>query len=1082
MHRFILAAALILLSAAQVLAQSVQQSGTVTAGHATRWVSNGIIGDSGTANDSPVTTFGVTSNTTAGICVSSGRSTAAGRQQLCLGAPLGAAGIISLQNYGTATAQDLNLVINGTTITIPTGGSGTIPTVTLPLVNLQRICASGTTGLLAGCTGTANTINYWTSTTTVGAISAAASSVLVTSSGSVPSLSQTLPSAVQGNITTVGTITSGTWSGTPITVVGGGTSAATLTAHGVLLGQGTSAITSTVSASIGLCLLSQGTGTDPVWASCASGSGTAGGSTTQVQFNNATNLAGSANLTWVTPALTIGVNATATGQLVLANGGALGVSATIQNPSATSAYNFNLPTGAGTTGQPLLSGGGGSTAMSFGTLGVSGGGTNCSAAAGACLDNITGFSSTGYITRTGSGTYAFSTLIPLSSGGTNAALTASNGGIFYSTASAGAILSGTATANQMLLSGSSTTPAWSTATHPATTTINQILYSSSANVIAGLATANSGVLITSAGGVPSISSTIPSATQDNITRTGTITSGVWTGTSIALANGGTSAALTASTGGIVYSSASTMAILSGTATASFPLLSGSTAAPTWATITYPGSATSGGILYFSSSTAMASSGVMGANQLILGGGAGTTPTSLSCGTSTTVLHGGTPPTCSQIVAADITTNTITLGKIAQIATVTLLGNATSGTTDVTAFTINGLTARGAPDATNDQLLIWDSAAGTLKKVTPALIASSATSGVSSIAGNTGAFTLSSGITNATNAITLDLTYAAAWTAAQSIQSASATAFTVGRLGATTPALQVDASTGTSITGVKIKSAATGGGVAVSAVGETNVALTIDANGSGTITVGGTSTGAITLTRATTLSAALTYGGVALSNAVTGTGNMVLSAAPTITGTALMSAGLKATGNITSDTASAAAFDFAAGGGRIISWGADTSTNGIFTLTSKRSNGTNSLDFMTFAAAGTVVLPYLANAAQSNAACFNSGTGALTYNGGVTTCLASTLTVKTLNRPITPPEGLNIVLAAQPYEYKNKVNPKGDEVGLICEYMAKIDERLTARNDKGECSGVRYEQYAGGILTAAIQELAARIIALEKKPK
>jgi hypothetical protein len=43
--------------------------------------------------------------------------------------------------------------------------------------------------------------------------------------------------------------------------------------------------------------------------------------------------------------------------------------------------------------------------------------------------------------------------LPLGNGGTNAALTASNGGIFYSTASAGAILSGTSTANQVILSG-----------------------------------------------------------------------------------------------------------------------------------------------------------------------------------------------------------------------------------------------------------------------------------------------------------------------------------------------------------------------------------------------------------------------------------------------------------------------------------------------------------------------------------------------------------------------------------------------------------------------------------------------------
>lgn len=169
----------------------------------------------------------------------------------------------------------------------------------------------------------------------------------------------------------------------------------------------------------------------------------------------------------------------------------------------------------------------------------------------------------------------FSASIPVSlaNGGTSASLTASNGGIFYSTASAGAILAGTATANQILMSGASSAPAWSTATYPATatgtgkilrangtnwlastatfpdtatatgtilradgtnwvattttwpatTTINRLLWSSAANVISDLATANSGTLITSSGGVPSISSTLPSAVQTNITSLGTVT-------------------------------------------------------------------------------------------------------------------------------------------------------------------------------------------------------------------------------------------------------------------------------------------------------------------------------------------------------------------------------------------------------------------------------------------------------------------------------------------------------------------------------------------------------------------------------
>lgn len=79
----------------------------------------------------------------------------------------------------------------------------------------------------------------------------------------------------------------------------------------------------------------------------------------------------------------------------------------VQVPAAAGSYNFNLPTTAGSSGQPLLSGGGGGSAMTFGTLGIGGGGTNCAAASGTCLDNITGFASTGFINRTGAGTYTF---------------------------------------------------------------------------------------------------------------------------------------------------------------------------------------------------------------------------------------------------------------------------------------------------------------------------------------------------------------------------------------------------------------------------------------------------------------------------------------------------------------------------------------------------------------------------------------------------------------------------------------------------------------------------------------------------
>lgn len=96
----------------------------------------------------------------------------------------------------------------------------------------------------------------------------------------------------------------------------------------------------------------------------------------------------------------------------------------------------------------------------------------------------------------------------LANGGTNANLTASNGGIVYSSATAFAILAGTATAGQIIRSGASAAPSWSTSTYPATNAVSTLLYASSANVMAALATANSAVLTTTSAGVPVWSATM----------------------------------------------------------------------------------------------------------------------------------------------------------------------------------------------------------------------------------------------------------------------------------------------------------------------------------------------------------------------------------------------------------------------------------------------------------------------------------------------------------------------------------------------------------------------------------------------
>jgi microcystin-dependent protein len=70
------------------------------------------------------------------------------------------------------------------------------------------------------------------------------------------------------------------------------------------------------------------------------------------------------------------------------------------------------------------------------------------------------------------------------------------------------------------------------------------------------------------------------AGSSNITTLGTISTGTWSGTSVALNKGGTNAALTAAAGGVVYSTASAMAITAA-GTAGQLLSSNGSSAPSW---------------------------------------------------------------------------------------------------------------------------------------------------------------------------------------------------------------------------------------------------------------------------------------------------------------------------------------------------------------------------------------------------------------------------------------------------------------------------------------------------------------------
>lgn len=190
---------------------------------------------------------------------------------------------------------------------------------------------------------------------------------------------------------------------------------------------------------------------------------------------------------------------------------------------------------------------------------------------------------------------------------------------------------------------------------------NGLLYDN-AGVLGNLVTANSGVLITSGAGVPSISTTIPATTQGNITGTGTLTSGA-TGAGFTVAFG--SSTLTGQVG--VANGGTGLAV-----------------------------GTSGGVPYFSGTTTMASSALLTVNGFVLGGGAGAAPTSTARPTAGQIFIGqtaGAPVAAilsgdvvnDQTGATTIQTNVVSSSKLRQgvaRSVIGVTGNATANEADI----------------------------------------------------------------------------------------------------------------------------------------------------------------------------------------------------------------------------------------------------------------------------------------------------------------------------------------------------------------------------------------------------------------
>jgi len=190
----------------------------------------------------------------------------------------GASGYATVADEGTGLTQrsTINFTGAGVTAADNSGQSRTDVTINATVTSVDLsvpswlavsgnpVTSSGTLAVSAAAGQTANRV-LASPDGSSGAVSLRA---LV--AADIPSLSTSKISDLSSwtgstAITTLGTIATGTWSGTTVAVDHGGTGATSLTAHAVLLGNGTSAIGAATIGTAGRLLIDQGAGADPAF-------------------------------------------------------------------------------------------------------------------------------------------------------------------------------------------------------------------------------------------------------------------------------------------------------------------------------------------------------------------------------------------------------------------------------------------------------------------------------------------------------------------------------------------------------------------------------------------------------------------------------------------------------------------------------------------------------------------------------------------------------------------------------------------------------------------------------------------------
>jgi len=117
-----------------------------------------------------------------------------------------------------------------------------------------------------------------------------------------------------GNVSALGTVSSGTWNATAITTTYGGTGLSSYTAGDIVYYSSGTTLSKLGIGTSGYIL--QSNGTAPTWVAASSVVGGAAGSNTQVQYNSSGSLAGSANMTFNGTSLTLANDASINGLTV----------------------------------------------------------------------------------------------------------------------------------------------------------------------------------------------------------------------------------------------------------------------------------------------------------------------------------------------------------------------------------------------------------------------------------------------------------------------------------------------------------------------------------------------------------------------------------------------------------------------------------------------------------------------------------------------------------------------------------------------------------------------------------------------